>query len=227
MMKYKKIILIAIIGFFVYFAVYKRYVHSHSWDTVCKQYLWLFRDSSMSDLIEAYGHLECASYIKKNDTYNSFPYSQDGNMFPIIIWEFKDMKNADLNKIITNQHIDLSRVGMRGEILDAQSSRPVTVKYTAAFHNAMIINLDGLSKIDGTFAGPNYKGFYGSINQMTFSNEKGEPQILFDYSDKPYKDSFSPSVFILYKGHQSFYVIIVNSKQPFKDASIINIFNLQ
>jgi hypothetical protein len=91
----------------------------------------------------------------------------------------------------------------------------------------MTINLDGLSKIDGTFAGANYKGFYGSINQMTFSNEKGEPQILFDYSDKPYKDSFSPSVFILYKGHQSFYVIIVNSKQPFKDASIINIFNLQ
>lgn len=225
MNKLKKIIIAVVICCLIYF-VYVTYWYSHDWET-CKQYMWFFNDSAMNNLIEPYGHLVCASDIKKRDVRNVFPYSQDGNMYPIVIWEFKDLADANLNKITINQHIDFSDTKLRGIILDTQSSMPVTVKYTAAFHNTMNVNLDGLSKIDGTFSGPNYKGFYGSINKMSFSNEKGEHQIVFDYTDKLYKTSFSPTVFLLYKGHQSFYVIIINSKQPFKDASIISILNLQ
>jgi hypothetical protein len=188
--------------------------------------MWFFK-KIIRDNIDPSGYSVCYSEVKKHDNRNIFHYYQDGNMYPIVIWEFKDMANASLSKIAVNQHVDFSDIRVRGVILDSQSSMPVSVKYTAAFHNAMSINLDGLSKIDGTFSGANYKGFYGTIDKMSFSNEKGEQQIVFDYTDKPYKTSFSPTVFLLYKGHQSFYVIIINSEHSFKDASIINILNLQ
>ena len=225
MNKIKKVIMAVIIFYAIYY-IYGVYHHSFHWRVVCKQYMWLFKES-IKNSIDPASQSICYSLVKKRDIYNIFHYHQGSNMYPMVIWEFKDMANADLNKIPINQHVDFGYIKVRGEIFDSQSSSPVTVKYTAAFHNAMNVNLDGLSKIDGTFSGPNYKGFYGSINKMSFSNEKGEHQIIFDYSYKPHKDSFSPTVFLLYKGHQSFYVIIVNSEQPFKDASIINIFNLQ
>ena len=220
-----KIIILLFVLYLLYF-VYVTYWYSHDWEA-CKQYMWFFKNSIRND-IDPPGYSICFSLVKKSDVYNIFHYVHDRDMYPIHIWEFKDLGNADINKMNINQHIDFSDIRFRSkEILNSNSSVPVTIKYGFAFHNTMSINLDGLSKIDGTFSGPNYKGFYGSINKMSFSNEKGEHQIIFDYTDKPYKTSFSPTVFLLYKGHQSFYVIIINSKQPFKDASIISILNLQ
>jgi hypothetical protein len=182
----------------------------------------------MRDLQGPYDHTVCSSYTKKRDTHNAFHYYQNNKIYPVLIWEFKDLAYIDLNRIIINRNINLDNIKFRsGEILDADSPLPITINYGFSFHNVMNINLDSYSKIAGTFEGPNYKGFYGKLYKMSFSDEKGKHQIVFDYTDKPYKTSFSPTVFLVYKGHQSFYVIIINSEKPFKDASIINILNLQ
>lgn len=228
MHKISKIIIFSIVGFITYFiGVIIIDMHFSSWEK-CKQYLWIFKDTTQPKLWDPRGWFVCGSYTKRRDIYNAFIYYDNNSFYPVLVWEFKDLKNIDLNKIVFNKivDIDLENIGF-GETLDTQSSRPVKVKYGFALHKDLKINLDDFSKIDGTFSGANYKGFWGTINKMSFSNAKGEDQIIFDYSYQPYKTSFSPSVFLLYKGHQSFYVIIINSKQAFKDASIINILNLQ
>lgn len=55
---------------------------------------------------------------------------------------------------------------------------------------------------------------------MSLSDGKGEHQVLLNYTEGK-----TPTVFLLYKSHQSFYVIMINSEQPF-DEKIINILNL-
>ncbi len=211
------------LAYFAYETV--RYGHSHDWNT-CKQYIWFFKESVKQD-IDPPGSL-CISWIKKRDVNNVLHYCHNNETYPVTIWEFKDLANIDLDKITIKRNVNLSDIKfISGEVLHSESSFPVTINYGFAFHNALNINLDSYSKIDGTFAGPNYKGFYGKIHKMSFSDEKGKHQIIFDYTDKPHKTSFSPTVFLVYKGHQSFYVIIINSEKPFKDASIINILNLQ
>jgi hypothetical protein len=70
--------------------------------------------------------------------------------------------------------------------------------------------------------GINYKGFYGTINKMSLSDRQDGHQIIFNYAIGP-----SPTVFLFYKGHQSFYIIIVNSLRGAPlDESMIDIFNL-
>lgn len=227
MNKIAKVIVVIILGYLVYyvFAV-MYYTHSFSWDT-CKQYMWFFKDPIVNNIDPPHFSV-CSSYVKKRDIHNVFHYVKDNDMYPIIIWEFKDLTNINMNKVIVNRNIDLEKIKFKSaEILHSESSVPITINYGFIFHNELNINLDKYSKIVGTFEGPNYKGFYGTIDKMSFNDENGKPQILFDYSPKPYKASFSPTVFLLYKGHKSFYVIIFNSEKPFKDASIINILNLQ
>ena len=131
------------------------------------------------------------------------------------------MDVAELNKIGINQNINLDDIKFTsGEVLNAKSDLEITIKYGNSFNYSMDIKLDENSKLDSSFETKNSKGFYGTINKMLFCNEENEPQILFNYVIKK-----EPSLFILYKGHRSFYVIIVNSKNPI-DKNLINIFNL-
>ena len=228
MNKIVKIILLAASCYVACF-IYKMimYGHSHDWET-CKQYMWIFKDHIIKDLKGPYDYFACSSSVKKRDINNVFRYHLNNEVYPVTVWEFKDLANVDLNKITINRNIDFGDIKFRfGEILNSEGSFPITINYGFAFHNAMNVNLNCFSKIDGVFNGPNYKGFYGTIDKMSFSDEKGKHQIVFNYSAKANKASFSPSVFLLYKGHQSFYVIIINSKKLFKDANIINILNLQ
>jgi len=220
-------IIICYLSYFVYGIVkIAIYGHSSDWET-CKQYMWIFKDSAINSLVNPPQKFLCYSAVKKRDVHNVFHYFHH-DIYTVIIWEFKDLGNTDLNKVAVNSNVNLSNIKFHsGEILHSDSSTPITINYGFAFHNALNINLDSYSKIDGTFEGANYKGFYGKINKMSFSDDQGKHQIIFDYTPKPYKTSFSPTVFLLYKRRQSFYVIIINSKHPFKDASIINILNLQ
>jgi hypothetical protein len=217
-------VVVICIAYFVYVVIEDG--HSFNWKT-CKQSTWIFKKSVTKD-IDPNGRSLCSSYVKKNDIFNTFHYFHGRDMYPIFVWEFKDLRNVDLGKITINQNIDLSNIKISfGETFHANSSSPVSIKYGFSLRGGLSVNLDSFSKIDGAFHGPNYKGFYGTINTMSFNNKKGKPQIIFDYSDKPYKSSFSPTVFLLYKGHHSFYVIIINSEKPFKNANIINILNLK
>jgi hypothetical protein len=213
-----KIIAVAfaiIIGFFAYFFYgIIRYSHSADWH-IYKQYMWVFKDSAKSDINTRF----CYSLIKKGDIYNDFYYK---DTYKIIVWEFKDLSNVELKKATINQNVNLDDVKFeRGEILNMGSDLEIPINFGSVFNNAMNVNLDENSKIERTFEGTNYKGFYGSINQMSLSNEKDEHEILLNYTR-----GLTPTVFLFYKGHQSFYIIMINSKKPF-DESIINILNLK
>lgn len=228
MKKFVKILaVVAIICFFVYFAYFMYGVFGNGYSAdleTCKQYMWIFKDSYKANLVNPHEKFLCLSEVGKRDIYNGFHYYKVHKMYPISVWEFKDLSKVDLSKIVINQNVDLDNVKFLSEvILNYGGSMPVTVKHGFSFQKTISINLDSYSKIKETFEGHNYKGFYGTINKMSFNNEKGEPQIVFDYID----ESFSPTVFLLYKGHKSFYVIIINAQQPFKDASIVNILNLK
>lgn len=214
----KIIIAVAIailIGFFAnFFYGIIRYSHSSDWE-IYKEYMWVFKDSVKSDINTKFSH----TYLKERDVYNDFSYK---GAYGIVVWEFKDLSNIELKKATINQNVNLDDVKFEtGEILNKKSGLEATIKYGFAFNSAMNVNLDKNSKIERTFEGTNYKGFYGSIDEMSLSNQKGEHEILLNYTD-----GLTPTMFLFYKGHQSFYVIMINSKKPF-DESIIKILNLK
>jgi hypothetical protein len=237
-----KVMLTAIGVFVLHFAyMFFRHGHSPNW-IACKSYMWIFKDSARKNIYFIPENLTtvCFSYSKKRDVYNGFPYfdEQTGARYGIFVWEFKDMSNFDLNKISINQNVPLNSLKIwSGEILgDPKDTMPVNIKYGFEFKHNLNVNLNEYSKIAGTFSGKNYKGFYGTIDQMSFSDERGRHQIFFggnhatslweNWSPKEHEVSYTPTVFLLYKGHGSFYVIMINSKWSFKDASIIKILNL-
>ncbi|MEO6176383.1 MAG: hypothetical protein ABIP27_14625 [Flavobacterium circumlabens] len=206
------IIVISYLSYFFYGII--RYSHSSDWQTY-KQYMWIFKDSAKTNINPNF----CYSYVKERDVYNNFDYKDNYN---IIVWEFKDLANAELKKSTINQNVNLEDVKFdSGEILNKGSGLEFTINYGFVFNSTINVNLDKYSKIDRTFKGANYKGFYGSINQMSLSNEKGEHQILSDFTK-----GLTPTVFLFYKGRKSFYIIIINSKNPF-DENIIKILNLE
>jgi len=45
----------------------------------------------------------------------------------------------------------------------------------------MTVNVDNHSKIEKKIEGRNYKGFIGSINRISLSNENNEHEIFIDY----------------------------------------------
>ena len=211
-----------VICYFVFFIYLFISSHSVNWETP-KQYLWIFKDTAKRKIDTRL----CYSLVKKRDIYNHFVYNCTINDFQIkcdygiIVWEFKDLNKAELKDLYFNQNVNLDFIKFRaGETLNKKSDLEITVKFRSAFNNIMDINLDEYSKIERKFEGKNYKGFYGSINKMSLSNEKGEHQIILNYTE-----GLTPTVLLLYKGHQSFFLIMINSKNSF-DESVINILNL-
>jgi len=85
-----------------------------------------------------------------------------------------------------------------------------------------VINTDQHCNILSHIEKDNYRGFYGQINKLSLSNGiTNKHLILFNY-----KEWQTPVLLLLYKGHQSFYLILIDSKKPF-DEKIINILNLK
>ncbi len=205
--------LVAIVIFYFSFFIYQliRYGHSVNWET-SKQYTWILKDSVKNELNTGF------SYVQRRDVYTYFRYDDINSVH---VWDFKDLNKLDLRNISFNEKIALNKVEFRsGEIMNKRDYLEIHNKYGSSFNNGLNVNLDECSNIERTFETDNYKGFYGSLNRLSLSNKLGEHQIIFDYSF-----GIIPTVFLLYKGHESFFVIIINSEEPF-DESIINILNL-
>jgi len=214
----KFVITISVFLILFYFAyiIYNvnRYRHAIDWH-IYKQYTWFLKDSVKNKLDTNF----CYSYVNKRDVYNNYDYNHTYN---IIIWEFKDFGAFDLSKIKFYQNCTFDNKKIRsGETLNKNSDIEIKIKFGFISNSIQNVNLDNNSKIINSITSANYLGFYGIINKMSFSNEKEESQILFDYTN-----GREPSLFLVYKGRNSFYVILINSKKEF-DESIINILNLK
>lgn len=207
------LIAIPVCYFVIFIFEFLVYSHSIDWER-CKQYTWIFRDSIKTDIDPNI----CGSYVKRRDIYNSYLYKRT---YSIIVWEFKDLDLAKLNKTAVYENVDLDDVKFSsGEILNRHSDPEITIKYGFSFKNTMNVNLDKYSHLEKSIIGSNYKGFYGTINEMSLSDENGRHFIIFDY-----QSAKEPTLFLFYKGHHGFFVIVINSKIPF-DERIIKILNL-
>jgi hypothetical protein len=67
----------------------------------------------------------------------------------------------------------------------------------------------------------NYRGFYGTVKKMAFENSDWDYLAFIEYRYK-----IEPTLFLMYKANNNFYMIIINASVPF-DESIINILDLK
>jgi hypothetical protein len=204
------IFLICFFGYFICSILF--FSHKTDWEKH-KEYLWIFNDSVKNEINVNISY----SYVKNQDIYNCFHYKE----YNIIVWEFKNLYNLNLKNINFHQYIYLRNVKfISGQILNKNSDLEITIKYWFDFDSILNLNLDENSRIEGEFKSSNYKGFYGTIKKMSMSNSEYEHQILFDYTEQK-----EPSTLIVYKGHGSFFLIIINSKNHI-DEKIVSILNL-
>lgn len=159
--------------------------------------------------------------IGKNDILFNYVYKKD---YYILIWRFNEMKGANLNNIIINKNINLDNVDFDySEILNANLNYipKLTLKLGFSLKNTFNVNIDRESNIIRTFNSINYKGFYGSINRISLSNDTYNHVALFNYKSK-----HEPTAFLLYKMNENFYIILINSKKQF-DENMLKIFQLE
>lgn len=146
-------------------------------------------------------------------------------IYKIHIIKFKGLKNINFKNIIFKQGVNLENIHLFSkEKFEVNTS-------------SMDINLGNSSKIKKVFSGSGYKGFYGIIYKMSFSNQRNEHLIVVDNTDLPekkeifgtmfpVKDFSSQFLLLLYKNEQDLYAIIINATgRAFNDTKIINLFN--
>jgi len=193
--------------------------HYSSFDTVSKKYLFLFKDSAINK-IDTINY----SWIADQDILNNYLYYDD--KYIIGIWEFKTLQYTNLEDVFINKHSIISNSEFRWqETLDSKGAFPISIKYLYKI-DGMILNLGEHTKIIKELIGKSYKGFYGLVNKMSICDKAGKPQIYFNYSKKQ-----TPIVLLLYKGHNSFYLIVIYpNNELYKgvtiNENIINILNL-
>lgn len=216
--------LIFIIGSFIYTFSFKNH---HTEFGNYKKYLWLINDTVKNDI----DTFLCVGEVRDRDLYYSYKLN---NIF-IGVWEFKDLKNIDLKNISLKNGIDLSDFKLTsGEDLNVKDNwvPKISVRHELPFNNSLNINLNSKSQIHKYINAENYKGFFGTINKLSFSNRVGEHLILLNYGNNVYEDlrdfenGTEKTLFLMYKTKVSFYVIFVNSSEPF-DENVINIFNFK
>lgn len=216
-----KHILISIVVIYGCLFLHQLYTGHHTvFNTVSRNYLFLFKDSIVSK-IDAPMTYSCVS---DQDILNGYLYNDD--KYCIIIWEFNDLKKYNLEDVFINSHsiIKKSEFSLQ-ETLDSKSYRPISIKYLYKI-DGMILNLGENTKIIKELQGKNYKGFYGLVDKMSICDKKGEPQIYLNFAK-----SQTPTVLLLYKSHNSFYLIMVNpNNELYKnikiDENIIKILKL-
>ena len=209
-------IAIVIVLFLVQFC-FKFFVWGHSFESNFNRYLWVFKDSVKTKIDTFY----FSGDVRKRDAYYKYIYDEN---YYISIWEFKDLGEADLKNILIKQNVvfdDIKFFSAERFNKKLEYVPIITSKLGFRFKESkMDVNLDVDSKIYKKFDTINFKGFFGKINLMSFNNYKGKPLIYFQYL------GYKPTLFIMYKAKQSFFVIMVDSKIDF-DESIIKIFNLK
>lgn len=174
------------------------------------------------------------SFKKKIDPFFTIGHERESDSFYeyinykkdliIIVWEFYELKSIDIKNvpITTNNNFDNYEFNP-GQIFHekVQLYPTLTVNYKLNFNKSLSVNLNESSVIKKSIESTNYRGFFGNINKMSFSNSEGKNLILFDY-----KGISQPTLFILYKKNNSLYVILINSDNPI-DEGVINLLNLE
>ncbi len=181
-----------------------------------QEYKWLFSDSVKNHL----GPI-CSGKERESDNIYFYNYKRT---YSILVWEFKDLRFLSPESVKINKNIDLDEVDFKSKIiLDSKGESPISIRTGNFIENSFVVNLDEYSTIDSTIAAENYKGFYGSIHRMTFSDKQGKTYVIMDNFVKKQK-----CLFLVYKKKSRFVVIIIS---PFDfrkkfDTCAIRLFKL-
>ncbi len=155
---------------------------------------------------------------RKTDQIYTYVYK---HAYYILIWRINALKNLDPAKVPIDTNVYLDNVELRGVILDAGDPRESEVRYGPFFKDSLVVDLDEYSKVSESFEGPSYRGFYGTVSKIAFENGKGQILAMENYTQQ-----IMPTLFVMYKAHDGFYMIIINSKKPF-GLGILKILNLK
>ncbi|MDD4922173.1 MAG: hypothetical protein PHS30_06820 [Bacteroidales bacterium] len=229
-----KVIIGIIIAYAVYFIV-DGAIYSHSIITdhkEWKEYVHLFQDSIVKDV----DTLTACSYVKRKDVYISLNYvpglslidkderiyfrGRNAPIYFVVFWEFKSLSHFPVDSVEFrfNQSLEHLEV-FRGEVLEPKSEEPVSINYGYTYKK-LNVNVDNQSSIlNASIKGRNYKGFFGKLNRISFSNEKEKHKIFIDYYPK------KPVLFLVANKDGHFYLITISCNKKF-DESIVNILNL-
>jgi len=208
------IIIVIYLGFKVGYIV----SNSHNTESKAKTYLWLFKDSAKNNIDTMF----CVGHVRKNDMFYHYMYKEK---YDVLIFEYNKLCFINLNNIPFLNNVNLNNFldSFSGEAynMTLYPSPETSIMYELPFNNVFQVNLDASSTIEKRIEGKNYRGFFGKVLRMSFSNSEGKHLVLFDY-----KREATPTLFLLYKYHGRFLVIMINSEEKF-DESIINILKLE
>lgn len=192
-------------------------LYSHKSENNPQRYLWIFNDSVKNEVNNHYS----TGDIRDNDIHYYYKYH---NTF-ITIFEFKELSFIKLNEVPFKLNADFSKFenNFIGETFNVNlhTLPEISVYFKLPFNNSFCINLDNKSRIDKVIEGKNYRGFFGDISKMSFSNAQGDNLVLFNYKRK-----ITSTLLLIYKHEGRFIVILINSENKFND-SVINILNLK
>ncbi len=226
-----KTLIVAIIGYVIYF-VSDYLMHGHSTDwKLWKESSYLFNDSILHDV----DTFLASTYFTKKDIQSTFHYIPNDSgrtiedkflnnpkdtAYRVFFWEFKKLAELKVNQVELrfNQNLDNLKLE-RGEILNSKSDQRISIHFGFEFEN-IHVNIDNHSKIEKILSGKNYKGFLGSVNRISLSNEKNEHEIFIDYL--PVQKQV---IFLIYNSNKRFYIIMIDSDKYF-DEKIMNILKL-
>jgi len=199
--------IISLITIYLGYTIFYMFLYSHTTDLKnYKKYLWMFNDTIQCNI----DTFSFSGAINKRDILYSYNYPKN---YVFYIWEFKDLSVAKLSKIPIKENVDLDNIHFyaKESTENYNPDMTLTMKLDLKFNQVLGINLDANSLILKNIESKNYRGFYGNISKMTFNNEIGKPLIVFDY-----KYNAVPSLFLMYKANDSFYVILVNARDSAK-----------
>jgi hypothetical protein len=183
------------------------------------KYLWILYDSVKQNVDSVF----FVGLERKPDSFYEYIIDNpDGKQF-ITICHLKNIDNADLETISFNQNISIDAAELfPAEKFNLESKvRPeVTICSKLPYKDSLSVNLNSESEIIKLYHSEYYSGFFGNINKMLISNDKGENLILFDYGHRKQQ-----TLFLFYKKNGSLFFILVNSEKSI-DESIMNILNL-
>lgn len=146
--------------------------------------------------------------IRGTDQIYTYVYK---HKYYLMVWRIKALGGIALRDIAINSNVNMDHVELYpGQILDAGSLRETEVKDGPFFSRDLRVDLDEYSKIQKTFEGPSYRGFYANISKIGLENGKGQILAILNYPRE-----IMPTLFLMYEAKHTFYIIIINSKKPF------------
>lgn len=204
-------------------------MHESQFNNSNDRHIYIFKESALEHI-----HKPSYSWVTEKDVLTNFIYYKDITKKDIIfkndtcydnyyigVWEFKTLKDCELDDVFINKRCVIGNSKfILGETLDGKGAYSIPIRYLYKI-DGMIINLGMNSKVLKDFQGVNYKGFYGLVDVMSICNRKGVPQIFFNFKTLP-----TPTVLLLYKGHNSFFLIKIHSDKKI-DENVIDILDLK